>query len=298
LTLKKLPNLESKSMTIINAKTVAITGAGKGLGAAYALYLASKGMNVVVNNRKHPDQINSADHVVKLIKQNGGSAIANYSSIENPNSGNELLEQCLDNFGSLDYLINNAGVSEGKTFNKVSLDDFNRVLDINLSGTINITHPCFQHIYKKNSGGVIFTTSGAGLFGQHGMPAYSCAKAAIIGLALSLHLESMNKNININVISPFALTNMTKTFLTEDQSKKFTAEKIAPLIEFLLGSPELSGNIFIAGGGKFKIAKMFENDGINLAEISKDSLSESLSYLLDLSNLIQRKDASESFDAL
>jgi NAD(P)-dependent dehydrogenase (short-subunit alcohol dehydrogenase family) len=287
-----MPSIKTKT------KTVAITGAGKGLGAAYALHLASKGMNVLVNNRKHPEQINTADQIVELIKQNGGTAFANYASIEDPNSGNEILEHCLDEFGSLDYLINNAGISEGRTFNKVSLDDFNKVLDINLTGTINITHPCFQHIYKQNSGGIIFTTSGAGLYGQHGMPAYSCAKAAIVGLALSLHLESKNKNINVNVISPFALTNMTKTFLTEDQSEKFTADKIAPFIEFLLESPDVSGNIFIAGGGKFKVAKMYENDGISLSNISKDTLSKSFKTLVDSTNLIFREDASESFGAL
>ena len=288
-------------MSSLSIKTVVITGAGKGLGSAYAKYLGAQGMNVLVNNRKHPDKINSADQIVDEIKEAGGNAVANYLSIEDPNSGKDILEQCLDEFGSLDCLINNAGISEGRTFNKVTLGDFNNVLNVNLTGTINITHPCFQHMYKNNSGSIIFTTSGAGLYGQHGMPAYSCAKAAIVGLALSLHLESLSKNINVNVISPFALTNMTKHLLTESQSAKFIPDKISPLVGFLLRSSDVSGNIFIAGGGKFKVAKMFENTGINLSEedyISEDSLSRHFSSLTDLSNLVSRKDASESFDAL
>jgi len=288
-------------MSTLSKKTVVITGAGKGLGSAYAKYLAAQGMNILVNNRKHPDKINSADQVVQEIKEAGGNAVANYLSIEDPDSGKEMLEQCLDEFGSLDCLINNAGITEGRTFNKVVLDDFNHVLNVNLTGTINVTHPCFQHIYKQNSGSIIFTTSGAGLYGQHGMPAYSCAKAAIIGLALSLHLESLSKNINVNVVSPFALTNMTKNLLTESQSAKFIPDKISPLLGFLLRSSDVSGNIFVAGGGKFKVAKMFENTGINLSEddnISEDSLSRHFGSLTDLSNLFSRKDASECFDAL
>ena len=284
-----------------SVKTIAITGAGKGLGAAYAKHFASLGMNVLVNNRNHKDVPSSADLIVKEIKERGGNACANYSSVEDTKSGKLILEQCLDEFGSLDYLINNAGIAEGKTFSKVSIGDFNHNLNINLNGVINVAHPCFKHMYENDCGSVIFTTSGAGLYGQHGMPAYSCAKAGIIGLANSLHLESLNKNININVLSPFAYTNMTKNFLSQDQIKKFGVEKIVPLIEFLIKSVEISGNIFIAGAGKFKVAKMFENDGVNfslLESIKENDISEKINEILSESNLINRKNASESFEAL
>lgn len=282
-------------------KTVAITGAGNGLGAVYAKYLASKGLNVLVNNRTHLNKENSADLMVNEIKASGGSAVANYSSIEDINSGQQILEQCLDEFGSLDYLINNAGVAEGKTFSKASIEEFNHTLEINLNGVINVTHAVFKHMYQSNHGSIIFTTSGAGLYGQHGMPAYSCAKAGVIGLAHSLHLESLNKNLNINIISPFAHTNMTKNFLDEQQSKKFSAYKIAPLVSFLLESRKISGNIFIAGAGKFKVAKMLENTGIDYSDhklISEDDISNEIKSILELTNLVKRDNASESFEAL
>ena len=286
---------------IDSVKTIAITGAGKGLGAAYAKHFASLGMNVLVNNRNHKDVPSSADLIVKEIKKSGGNACANYASVEDTQSGKLILEQCLDEFGSLDYLINNAGIAEGKTFSKVSIEDFNHNLNVNLNGVINVAHPCFKHMYDNDSGSMVFTTSGAGLFGQHGMPAYSCAKAGIIGLANSLHLESLNKNINVNVLSPFAYTNMTKSFLDEDQIKKFGVEKIVPLVEYLINSVETSGNIFIAGAGKFKVAKMFENDGVNfssLDSIKGSDISEKIDEILRETNLTKRKDASESFEAL
>lgn len=282
-------------------KTIAITGAGKGLGAAYAKYFGGLGLNVLVNNRKHENQENSADLIVDKIKEGGGRAIANYSNIEDCDSGDQILEQCLDEFGSLDYLINNAGVTEGKTFNKVSIKDFNRILKINLNGAINVTHSCFQYMYENNKGSIIFTTSGAGLYGQHGMPAYSTAKAGVIGLAQSLHLESSKKNLNINVISPFANTNMTKDLMNDSQAKKFSVDMVVPLVSFLLHTQDVSGNIFIAGAGKFKVAKMFENEGINLSNhqnISEKDISNEIKDLLDLTSLTPRNNASESFDAL
>ena len=282
-------------------RTVAITGAGKGLGAAYAKYLASNGMNVLVNNRIHKNQKSSAEQIVEEIRSMGGNASANHSSIEDPNSGKEILEQCLDEFGSFDYLINNAGVAEGKTFHQTTLQDFNEIISINFTGAVNVSHACFQHMYENDFGSILFTTSGAGLFGQHGMPAYSSSKAGLIGLAHSLHLEAKTKNLNINVLSPFAFTNMTKNFLTTSQKQQFTTDKVTPIVKFLLESQRISGNIFIAGGGQFKIAKMIENTGIDLSalnQISDVEIDNNLQSLMSLEEVVTREDASESFEAL
>ncbi len=282
-------------------RTVAITGAGKGLGAAYATYLASNGMNVLVNNRIHKNQKSSAEQIVEEIRNMGGNASANHSSIEDPNSGKEILEQCLDEFGSFDYLINNAGVAEGKTFHQTTLQDFNEIISINFTGAVNVSHACFQHMYENDFGSILFTTSGAGLFGQHGMPAYSSSKAGLIGLAHSLHLEAKTKNLNINVLSPFAFTNMTKNFLTTSQKQQFTTDKVTPIVKFLLESQRISGNIFIAGGGQFKIAKMIENTGIDLSalnQISDVEIDNNLQSLMSLEEVVTREDASESFEAL
>ena len=282
-------------------RTVAITGAGKGLGAAYAKYLACNGMNVPVNNRIHKNQKSSAEQIVEEIRNMGGNASANHSSIEDPNSGKEILEQCLDEFGSFDYLINNAGVAEGKTFHQTTLQDFNEIISINFTGAVNVSHACFQHMYENDFGSILFTTSGAGLFGQHGMPAYSSSKAGLIGLAHSLHLEAKTKNLNINVLSPFAFTNMTKNFLTTSQKQQFTTDKVTPIVKFLLESQRISGNIFIAGGGQFKIAKMIENTGIDLSalnQISDVEIDNNLQSLMSLEEVVTREDASESFEAL
>ena len=211
------------------------------------------------------------------------------------------MEQCLDEFGSFDYLINNAGVAEGKTFHQTTLQDFNEIISINFTGAVNVSHACFQHMYENDFGSILFTTSGAGLFGQHGMPAYSSSKAGLIGLAHSLHLEAKTKNLNINVLSPFAFTNMTKNFLTTSQKQQFTTDKVTPIVKFLLESQRISGNIFIAGGGQFKIAKMIENTGIDLSalnQISDVEIDNNLQSLMSLEEVVTREDASESFEAL
>ena len=115
-----------------------------------------------------------------------------------------------------DYLINNAGVAEGKTFHQTTLQDFNEIISINFTGAVNVSHACFQHMYENDFGSILFTTSGAGLFGQHGMPAYSSSKAGLIGLAHSLHLEAKTKNLNINVLSPFGPGNPEPRFIIEN----------------------------------------------------------------------------------
>ena len=237
-------------------KVVAITGAGKGLGRAYALYFATLGASVVVNNRRHEGESeSSADRVVAEIVGNGGSAVAEYSSVEDGQAGDNLLTVALNNFGRLDCLVANAGVSEGAPFRKQALDDFRRVMEINLMGTVNVVHPVFRYMCEAAGGTIVISTSSAGLFGEFGLPAYSTSKAAVIGLMRSLSLEGVPKSVHVNAISPYATTQMTADHLPAQIASQLEPEHVAPVVAWL-ASGSITGEIVIAGGGQAARARL------------------------------------------
>lgn len=237
-------------------RVVAITGAGKGLGRAYALYLAALGARVVVNNRRHEgEQTSSADQVVKEIVADGGEAVAEYSSVEAPAAGDKLLACALENYGRLDCLVANAGVTESQSFRRQTLEQFREVLEINLMGTVNVVHPVFRHMCEHGGGNIIVSTSAAGLFGEFGLPAYSTAKAGLIGLMRSLSLEGLPKKVWLNAISPYAATQMTMSHLSDDMSADLDPAQVAPVVAWL-ATRAASGEVLVAGGGKVARARM------------------------------------------
>jgi NAD(P)-dependent dehydrogenase (short-subunit alcohol dehydrogenase family) len=237
-------------------RVVAITGAGKGLGRAYAHHFAELGARVVVNNRRHPGEAHSsADRVVDEIARSGGSAVAEYSSVEDSKAGESLLNAALENFERLDCLIANAGIIENTSFRKQTLQGLRDVLEINLMGTINVVHPMFRHMCDQQHGNIIVSTSSAGLFGEFGLPAYSASKAAVIGLMRSLSLEGAPKNVRVNAIAPYASTQMTAAHLPDEVNAKFGPEHVAHVVA-RLASGDLTGEILIAGGGRVARARM------------------------------------------
>ena len=147
--------------------------------------------------------------MVSEIAQAGGTAVAEYSSVEDPDAGRRMLERSLESYGRLDAVIANAGVSEGCSFHKQKLDDFERVMDINLMGTVNILHPSFCHMYEQRHGSMLVSSSVAGLYGEFGLPSYSASKAALLGLMYSLSTEGASHGLRINALAPFGATNMT-----------------------------------------------------------------------------------------
>jgi NAD(P)-dependent dehydrogenase (short-subunit alcohol dehydrogenase family) len=235
---------------------VAITGAGKGLGRAYALYLAGLGARIVVNNRTHAGEgESSADRVVAEIIERGGVAVAEYTSVEDDDAGERLLAAALRNFGQLDCLIANAGVIENRSFRKQTLAGIREVLDINLIGTVNVVHPVFRYMCNEQRGSIVVSTSSAGLFGEFGLPAYSASKAAVLGLMYSLSIEGARKNVSVNAISPYATTQMTAGHLPPGVAERMAPEAVAPVVAWL-ASGKVSGECLVAGGGRVGRARM------------------------------------------
>lgn len=254
-----------------DSKVIAITGAGKGLGRAYALHLAKLGASIVVNNRRHSgDAQASADLTVEEIVDQGGRAVAEHSSVESKGAGSNLLECALDNYGRLDAVIANAGISEGKSFRKQSLDDFRQVIEINLIGTANVLHPAFKHMYGQQSGSIVVSTSAAGLFGEHGLPAYSASKASLLGLMYALSQEGAAKGIRVNAIAPYAATQMTRAHLPEHLESMLDAEKVAPVVAWLVSEGcNANGEILISGAGKTARARMMTSAGLLTPEMTE-----------------------------
>ncbi|PLW84178.1 short-chain dehydrogenase [Kineobactrum sediminis] len=238
-------------------KVMIITGAGKGLGRAYALYLAALGVRVVVNNRSHAtDSVRSADAVVAEIEAAGGQAIADYSDAAEPDCGQRLLALSLDHFGQLDAVIANAGVSEATSFHKQSLAEFRRIVDINLMGTAHLLHPIFAHFYRERRGAIIVSSSAAGLYGEHGLPAYSASKAGLIGLCQALALEGSSHGVRVNTIAPFAATAMTEQSLSPALKEQLTSAAVAPAVAWLASDQcSLNGETLIAGGNRLSRAR-------------------------------------------
>ena len=248
---------------LVKNKVIVITGAGKGLGRAYALHFAGLGASVVVNNRRHPgENVSSADQTVEEIRSQGGSAVAEYSSIEASRSGKDLLTCALDVFGRIDALVANAGVTEGVAFRKQSLDDFREVIEINLFGTVNVVQPIFRHMYDQRKGSILLSTSVAGLFGEHGLPAYSTAKAAVLGLMYSLSQEAVPAGVRVNAIAPYGWTQMTQEHLPRELAPLLSPAQVAPVVAWLVSDEcEATGEIVISGGGRTARARMLATDG-------------------------------------
>jgi NAD(P)-dependent dehydrogenase (short-subunit alcohol dehydrogenase family) len=231
-----------------------VTGAGIGLGRAYALRLAADGMRVIVNNRRREVDaagLGSADRVVAAIMATGGEAVANYEDVTSAGAGDRMLAQALATWGRLDVLVNNAGVDQHAPFHRIELDDFRRIFDINFHGTVQVTHPIWRHMREAGHGRVIVSTSAAGLHGLHGLSAYAAAKAALIGLARSLAAEGASRDVLCNAIAPFAATRMTAAHAREgDGSDLLAPELVAPLVSALVSAgSRVNGQVLVTGGG-------------------------------------------------
>ena len=187
-------------MTIrFDDKVAVVTGAGGGIGKEHAIELAKRGAKVVVNDLggsvDGSGASDAANEVVELIKSEGGEAIANGASVTDLAAVKAMVAQTMDEWGRIDILVNNAGILRDKSFHKVSLDDFNLVMDVHFQGSLNCTHTIFPIMREQEYGRIIFTSSSSGVFGNFGQTNYGSAKMAMVGLMNTLKIEGQNKNV-------------------------------------------------------------------------------------------------------
>lgn len=250
----------------LSGRVAIITGAGKGLGRAYALDLAARGARLVVNNRRHSGQSDaetSAFQTVEAVRALGGEAIANYSAVEDSDAGVAMVEAALGEFGRLDIVIANAAAPQAIGFNKISLEDFRYVFDVSFLGALNLVHAAWPHMREAGYGRIVTTSSSAGRYGQHGLSAYGAAKAAIDSLTKTLAAEGARSGIRVNAISPYAASQMTQAYMGEAMASVFTPQSVAGLVAWLSSEAcNISGEVLVAGGGRMRRAYAVETASI------------------------------------
>lgn len=243
-----------------------VTGAGKGIGRAYALELAARGASVVVNNRRHPGQTDadtSAQQVVETIRAAGGTAVANFEAVQAAGAGERMLQQALDSFGRIDAVIANAALPQACSFHKQSIEEFLEIFDVGFRGTLNLVHAAWPLFRAQGYGRVVATTSSAGRYGKHGLGAYAASKGAIEMLVRSLAQEGLSKGIRVNAISPFATTQMSASYLAPEVAACLTPDAIAPMVAWLASEAcTANGEVLVAGGGRYRLGFGVETDSI------------------------------------
>ena len=256
-----------KSSSDAPARVVIVTGAGTGLGRAYALRLAADGLRVVVNNRRREVDAaghGSADRVVAEILASGGTAIANHDDVCDDGAGERMVQQALEAWGRLDALVNNAGIDQHAAFHKIGLDQFRQIVEVNLMGTVAVTHAAWRHMRQARHGRVIVSSSSAGLHGLHGLSAYAASKAALLAFSRSLAAEGRSHDVLCNAIAPYAATRMTSTHVTDPAEREATApELVAPLVSTLVSERSaVNGQVFVVGRGWARHAATVELEGL------------------------------------
>ncbi|WP_297801191.1 SDR family NAD(P)-dependent oxidoreductase [uncultured Brevundimonas sp.] len=273
-------------MSGLKDRVIIITGAGRGLGRAYALDLAKRGARIVVNTRARPaDAPGSAEGVVAEIKAIGGQAVAAPLAVEAADSGERLLQAALDTFGRVDGLLNNAGAPEAKTLHKQTTEAFREVFEVNFFGSLTPTLPIYRHMREQGYGRIVMSTSAAGLHGVHGMASYSASKAALIGLMRTIALEGGPRGVHCNALAPYAATGMTAEYLEDTRAKLMSPERVAPVASWLMSSDcPLNGESIVAGCGTVRRAARIEGPGIHYeGDFSPEDLTRDLEALTDIS---------------
>lgn len=300
---------EESARINFDRQVAVITGAGGGLGRAYALELASRGAKVVVNDlggsRDGSGQGSAApaQMVVDEIKAAGGEAVANYDNVASADGGQNIIQCALDNYGRVDIVINNAGILRDKSFTKMEPENWNAVLAVHLNGAYNVTRPAFSVMRKQGYGRVIMTTSAAGLYGNFGQTNYSAAKMALVGMMNTLKLEGAKYNICVNTIAPLAASRLTEDILPPDMLARMKPELVTPMVVYLASDRCMeTGQIYNAGMGYFNRAAILTGSGAKIGDGQKpptpEEVSENFDQICDMSEAKPTDDANAALLAL
>lgn len=247
-------------MRQLAGKVVAVTGAGRGIGRAVALLCAANGARVLVNDYGTQadgggggDNCPAQDVAAQIIAE-GGEAVANIASIADPDGAASIVADAIDSFGRIDAVVNSAGFLRDKIFHRMTRDDWDRVIDVHLSGYFYIARAAAPHFKAQKSGAFVHFTSTSGLIGNFAQANYSAAKMGVVGLSTSIALDMQRFGVRSNCIAPFAWSRLVATLPAEtdeqiqrvNRMKEMTPEKIAPLAVFLCADAarNVSGQIF------------------------------------------------------
>ena len=248
-----------------------ITGAGGGLGRAYALALVERGAKVVVNDlggdvHGEGGTASAAQLVVVEITAAGGQAMVDGSDITDEAAVQKMVTGVIDTWGRIDILINNAGILRDKSFAKMEIADFRKVVEVHIMGSVHCTKAVWPHMADAGYGRILMTTSTSGIYGNFGQANYAAAKSGLVGLMNVLAIEGAKKNIKVNAIAPTAATRMTEDLLPQQVLDIMGPETIAPGALFMVSDDAPTKTILGAGAGVFAVSQMVESRGVYLPE--------------------------------
>ena len=271
-------------------KVVIVTGSGNGLGRSHALQFAQRGAKIVVNDLGGAidgsgGSSEAAEKVVDEIKQNGGEAIANGSSVTDKAGVKKLVEDTMAAFGRIDVLVNNAGVLRDKSFGKMTLDDFEFVVDVHLMGSVYCTKAVWPIMVEQNYGRVIMTSSSSGVYGNFGQTNYGAAKLGVVGFMNSLKIEGQKYNIKVNSLIPVAATRMTESLMPKEVLEKLQPDVVSPAVLFMASEDAPTGIMLSAGAGVYALAQIIQAPGIALTgdDANPDKIAERWNEISDMS---------------
>ncbi|MDX1504094.1 MAG: SDR family NAD(P)-dependent oxidoreductase [Spongiibacter sp.] len=271
-------------MALLENKVAIITGAGRGLGEAYARRLAEHGAAVVVNDLgKDENGALIAETVAQSIVAAGGKAAANTADISTMEGGASLLKTALDNFGSADILINNAGILRDKSFLKLTENDWDSVLGVNLKGMFTVTQPVFAWM-KENGGGVIVNTSStSGLVGNFGQLNYAAAKAGVFGMSNVLTIEGAKAGIRVWTLAPAATSALTAPLMNDEQKQLLDPSHVAEAMLYMVSdlSGNKTGHCLFASGQSIRELKLVSAEGIRGRGENADLTAEGIAAAAD-----------------
>lgn len=275
-------------------KVVVITGAGGGLGRAHAIEFAKRGAKVVINDLGGSgDGVGTsdmADQAVEEIRAMGGEAIANKASVSDKEGAQSIIDDAVNAFGTVDVLVNNAGILRDKSFKNMDMSDWDLVMNVHLNGSAYVTKAAWPIMYAKNYGRIVFTSSSSGIYGNFGQANYGAAKMGMLGLMNVLAIEGLAKNIRVNCLAPAAETRLIGTIpgveVDPDNPDPMRHPKlVSPAVLLLCDEDAPTNKTIHAGNGRFQSSATFVNQALEFgADVTYEDLLEKKDQLLDLSD--------------
>ncbi|RLA28682.1 MAG: 3-oxoacyl-ACP reductase [Gammaproteobacteria bacterium] len=257
-------------------QVVIVTGSGNGLGKSHALEFARRGARVVVNDLGGARDGSgggsaAAEEVVAQIREEGGDAIANGANVADFSQVESMVSQAMDKWGRVDVLVNNAGILRDKTFAKMELADFQMVVDVHLTGSVNCTKAVWEQMREQQYGRIVMTSSSSGIYGNFGQSNYGAAKMGVVGFMNTLAIEGQKYGIKVNSLAPVAATRMTEDLMPENVLSLLQPEAVTPAVIFMASEDAPTRQIIAAGAGVFAKVVIQETPGVFLAESDRDA---------------------------
>lgn len=285
-----------------DGRSAIVTGAGRGIGRAHALALASRGARVVVADYggavdgRGGESTAPADEVVEEIRAAGGEAVACYASVADPAGAASIVDTTLEAFGRLDVVVNNAGISDPDRFGDLTLERFQRMVDVHYLGTVYVLKAAWPHLQKAGYGRVVNTCSEAMLGVSPKLTSYSGGKGGVFGLTRALACEGPRDGILVNGVAPRAGTRMSdaKTMshvldLPEDlftgAMEAYPPEQVSPAAVYLAHEVcRLNGEVLVSGGGVIQRLVFSASRGLAGNALTPEDVDRDLDALMDVTD--------------